>query len=175
MGIDLQELKKIQVKTQNLDHLGVVAGMCEEIGLVGLIDKECGQQAKNKHLTFGECVKCMILNGLGFVGRTLYLYSEYFEDKPTDILINPAAKHYHVDDNVLGRTLDKLFQIGVTDLYTRVALAVVKHLGIDISSLHLDSTSFHVDGKYEGLLEQGEGRIQIIPGYSRDHRPDKPW
>jgi len=165
-------IQDIQVETQNLDHLGLVAGMCDEIGLVDAIDAACGQQAKNKHLTYGECVKSMILNGLGFVGRTLYLYSEYFEDKPTDLLIGPSVEHQHIDDNVLGRTLDRLFQIGVTDLYTKIALSVVKHLGIQVSSLHLDSTSFHVDGEYEGLLGQGEGRIQIIPGYSRDHRPD---
>jgi transposase len=97
---------------------------------------------------------------------------EYFEDKPTDLLIGPSVEHQHIDDNVLGRTLDRLFQIGVTDLYTKIALSVVKHLRIQVSSLHLDSTSFHVDGEYEGLLGQGEGRIQIIPGYSRDHRPD---
>jgi transposase len=72
----------------------------------------------------------MILNELGFVGRTLYLYSEYFEDKPTDLLINPSVKHQHIDDNALGRTLDKLFEVGVTELYTKIALSVVKHLGM---------------------------------------------
>lgn len=162
----------MHIETQNLDHLGLVAGMCNEIGLVEAIDMACGVQAKNKHLTYGECVKCMILNGLGFVGRTLYLYSEYFEDKPTDLLIGPSIEHQHIDDNVLGRTLDKLFEVGVTELYTKIALSVVKKLGIQVSSLHLDSTSFHLDGEYDGLLGQQEGRIQIMPGYSRDHRPD---
>ena len=69
--------------TKNVDHLGLVAGMFDEIGIGDIIDRACGEQAKNKNLTFGQCVKCMILNGLGFVGRTLYLYSEYFEDKAT--------------------------------------------------------------------------------------------
>lgn len=166
------EIENITIESQNLDHLGLVAGMCHEIGLVDAIDRACGQQAKNKHLTYGECVKCMILNGLGFVGRTLYLYSEYFEDKPTDLLIGPSVKHQHIDDNALGRTLDKLFEVGVTELYTKIAFAVVKHLGIKVSSLHLDSTSFHVDGEYNSLLGQEEARIQVVPGYSRDHRPD---
>lgn len=166
------QIENIQIESQNLDHLGLVSGMCDEIGLVDAIDNACGQQAKNKHLTYGECVKCMILNGLGFVGRTLYLYSEYFEDKPTDLLIGPSVKYQHIDDNALGRSLDKLFQVGVTELYTKIALAVVKHLGIQVSSLHLDSTSFHVDGEYDSLLGQEEGRIQIVPGYSKDHRPD---
>ncbi len=29
------------------------------------------------------------------------------------------------------------------------------------SSLHLDSTSFHLDGEYDGLVGQQEGDIQI--------------
>jgi transposase len=160
------------IETQNLDHLGLVAGMCDEIGLVETIDMACGAQAKNKHLTYGECVKSMILKGLGFVGRTLYLYSEYFEDKPTGLLIGPSIEHQHIDDNVLGRTLDKLFQLGVTELYSKIALSVVKKLGIQVSSLHLDSTSFHVDREYDSLLGQQEGRIEITPDYSQDHRPD---
>jgi transposase len=162
----------MRIKTQNLDHLGLVAGMCDEIGIVRLIDQACGQQATNKHLTYGQCVKSMILNGLGFVGRTLYLYSEYFEDKPIDLLLGAPVKPQHVDDNVLGRTLDKLFSLGVTELYTQIALCALRNLGIQVQSLHLDSTSFHVDGEYHSLLEQGESRIQLVPGYSRDHRPE---
>ena len=34
------------------------------------------------------------------------------------------------------------------------------------------TASFHVDGNYHSLLEQEESRIQLIQGYSRDHRPD---
>lgn len=146
--------------------------MCEEIGIAKIIDTTCGPQAKNKYLTYGQCVVAMILNGLGFVGRTLYLYSEYFEDKPVDLLLNSPVKPDHIDDNVLGRTLDKLFEIGVSDLYTKIALKAVSELGIEVKSLHLDSTSFHVDGQYESLIEQGESCIRLVPGYSRDHRPE---
>ena len=38
------------------------------------------------------------------------------------------------------------------------------------SFLHLDSSSFHVDGQYN--QEAGTSSIEICPGYSRDHRPD---
>lgn len=162
----------MKITTQNLDHLGLVAGMCKEIGVAKMVDSACGPQSKNKNLTFGQCVEAMILNGLGFVGRTLYLYSEYFEDKPLDLLIGAPLKPKHVDDNALGRTLDKLFEIGVSELYTKIALQALVGLGIEVKSLHIDSTSFHVDGEYQSLLEQGEVRIQLVPGYSRDHRPE---
>lgn len=162
----------MKLASQNIDNLGLVAGMCDEIGIGEIIDQACGTQAKNKNLTFGQCVKCMILNGLGFVGRTLYLYSEYFEDKPVDHLLGIDIEPNQIDDNVLGRTLDKLFSLGVTELYTKIALKAMHTLGIQVKSLHLDSTSFHVDGDYHSLLEQGESRIEIVQGYSRDHRPD---
>ncbi len=44
-----------------------------------------------------------------------------------------------------------------------------------MDSLHLDSSSFHVDGKYisNSKDEKEEpGAIEITYGYSRDHRPD---
>ena len=162
----------MELATTNIDHLGLVAGMCDEIGLVEQIDRACGDQDPNKNLSFGQCVKCMIMNGLGFVGRTLYLYSEYFEDKPLEHLIGVDVSPEQVDNNVLGRTLDKLFSLGVTDLFSAISLQAVKTLGIKISSLHLDSTSFHVDGEYNSDLEQDDHRIKITKGYSRDHRPE---
>ncbi|MBM3191476.1 MAG: IS1634 family transposase [Chlamydiae bacterium] len=162
----------MQITSQNLDHLGLVAGMCDELEIARIIDGITGDQAHNKHLTYGQAVVAMILNGLGFVSRTLYLYSEYFEDKPVGRLLGNTATPSHLDDNVLGRTLDKLFSIGVTDLFTKIALKALKKLGIKVKALHLDSTSFHVDGEYESSIEQGESRIQLVPGYSRDHRPD---
>lgn len=45
----------------------------------------------------------------------------------------------------------------------------------DFKRLHLDSSSFHVDGDYINKATQEEakpGRIEITYGYSRDHRPD---
>ncbi|MBS4166357.1 hypothetical protein NEOC65_001443 [Neochlamydia sp. AcF65] len=33
----------------------------------------------------------MILKGLGFAKRRLYMYSEYFEDKPIDHLLSTPA------------------------------------------------------------------------------------
>lgn len=162
----------MKITSQNIDNLGLVAGMCDEIGISEIIDRVCGTQAKNKNLSFGQCVKCMILNGLGFVSRTLYLYSEYFEDKPIDHLLGASIKPDQIDDNVLGRTLDKLFSIGVTELFTQIAFKAMKVLDIKVKSLHLDSTSFHVDGDYNSLLEQDESSIKLVQGYSRDHRPD---
>ena len=93
----------MDLTTKNLDNLGLVAGMCDELNIAGIIDMEAGDQAYNKTISFGKAVVCMILNGLGFVGRTLYLYSEYFEDKPLGHLLHQEVNPEQVDDNLLGR------------------------------------------------------------------------
>ena len=54
-----------------------------------------------------------------------------------------------------------------------VSSQAVKKLGLDCRIGHLDSTSFHSDGRYNNEDEEVEDRvIRITKGYSRDHRPD---
>ncbi|GAB4545777.1 MAG: hypothetical protein Tsb0014_40120 [Pleurocapsa sp.] len=47
-------------------------------------------------------------------------------------------------------------------------------MGVSIDNLHLDSSSFHVDGEYGDweTEEMETAVIAITHGYSRDHRPD---
>jgi transposase len=40
----------------------------------------------------GEVVKAIILNGLGFVSRPLYLFPEFFKDKAIENLIGDGIK-----------------------------------------------------------------------------------
>jgi hypothetical protein len=53
--------------TQRLDHLGIVAGICQRIDLVEQIDAYVG--ATERKVSVGEAAQAMILNALGFAGR----------------------------------------------------------------------------------------------------------
>ena len=68
------------IEVQNIDHLGLVAGVIDEIGLVEQINQLLGQHPQEK-VSAGHAVKAMILNGLGFVSGALYIFSKYFEGK----------------------------------------------------------------------------------------------
>ena len=102
---------------KNLDHLGLVSGMCKEIGIAKLIDQAHPKQSKDKNITYGQLVEAMILNGLGFVGRTLHMYPEYFADKPVERLLGEGVKAEYINDDALGRCLDQLYETGVSALY----------------------------------------------------------
>ena len=155
-----------------LDHLGLVSGMFDELGLGELIDQLIPQDHEKRNVSVGQAVKAMVLNGLGFMNRALYLTPKFFKDKPVDRLIGEGIEASHLNDDVLGRALDDIFAYDPTKLYSHLAAQSVSRLGLSCRFGHLDSTSFHVDGEYEIDGPEEEGVVQLVKGYSRDHRPD---
>ena len=78
-------------KTKTIEHLGLVAGMIDELRIVEIIDQEIKQDFDQRQVTVGQAVKAMILNGLGFANRRLYLATHFFENKPTEQLIGKGG------------------------------------------------------------------------------------
>jgi hypothetical protein len=74
------------LKIDNLDHLGLVAVIIDEMGLGGGVTDEILPAHPLNHISPGQVLKAMILNGLGFVSAPLYLFSEFFEGKPIDFV-----------------------------------------------------------------------------------------
>ena len=159
-------------RSQVLDHLGLVAGMFDELGIGDILDQATHQNPEMRDLTVGEAVKAMVLNGLGFINHALYLVPRFFQHKPTSRLISPRVAPHQLNDDALGRALDTLYTYGVTELYSLIAATAAKRLGLCPTYVHLDTTSFHVDGRYNSAEEPEEQVVHITKGYSRDHRPD---
>lgn len=160
-------------ETKTVEHLGLVAGMFDELGIGELIDQFIPQDKDQRFVTIGQAVKAMVINGLGFTNRRLYLTPRFFRNKPTDLLIGPGVKAEHLNDDALGKALDRLHQFGVTELFTIIAQQAATRLELNPKIAHLDASSFHLDGSYNsGDDEPVDGVIQIKRGYSRDDRPD---
>ena len=99
--------------------------------------------------------------------------------KAVEKLIGEGVKSEYLNDDKLGRVLDKIYKLGLTQLFVEIVLVVIKTFKIEIKYSHLDSTSFHLHGEYEEgeTPEENEPIIKERPilikrGYSRDHRPD---
>lgn len=156
-----------------LGHLGLVAGMYDKLGIGTLLNKLIPTKSEDRIVDTGTCVKALILNGLGFFERRLYLVSHFFEDKPIAQLLGSDIEASMLNDDRLGRCLDELYEAGLSEVFQQISGQVVEVLGLQSSYLHLDSSSFHVDGAYNSEAGSEDGRvIHITKGYSRDHRPD---
>ena len=113
----------------------------------------------------------MVLNALGFSSRALYLMPDYLHNKPVDLLIGPGLTAEDFNDDSLGRTLEKLFDKGVTEVFANIATHALRVYQVEHRFVHLDSSSFHLHGQY-AIDEPNKEAITITEGYSRDHRPD---
>lgn len=160
--------------SKTLDHLGLVAGMLQEIGLSKLIDDLLLDKQDTQHVSTGKALEAMILNGLGFANKRLYLIPKFFEDKPIELLLGSGYEAAHFNDDRLGRALDELYEAGVTALFTKVSRRVFDVLGYKPAQCHLDTTSITVHGQYNSRAEVSETELHITQGYSKDNRPDLP-
>jgi len=65
---------------ERLDHLGIVAGICHEIGLAAWLD---AQDPGHRHqVSVGTATVAMVLHGLGWSLRQLYLVPQFFAGHP---------------------------------------------------------------------------------------------
>jgi transposase len=67
--------------------------------------------------------------------------------------------------------LDRLFEIGVTEIFAHVVSRALGELDIEVQTVHLDSTSFSLAGDYQ-RQSSSEEAITITHSYSRDRRPE---
>ncbi len=58
----MSPIENAQIK--NIDHLGIVAGLIDEIGIVEIINSQLGIDPREK-ITAGTLVKAILINGLG--------------------------------------------------------------------------------------------------------------
>ncbi len=116
----------------------------------------------------------MVLNGLGFATRRLYLTPHFFQNKPTEQLVGTGITAEMLNDDTLGKALDQLHGYGVSELYSVIAAQAVTRLGLRPTVGHQDITSFHTDGQYNSATPPDPDArvVHITRGYSRDRKAD---
>src|SRR2546428_4990366 len=113
---------------ERLDHLGIVAGVCYEIGLAAVLDAQ--DPGKGQQVSVGTATVAMILNGLGFSNRQLYLVPQFFANKPVEHLLGPGITAEMLNDDCLGRTLDWIYEHDPTTLFAGLALQARQRFAI---------------------------------------------
>jgi transposase len=161
-------MKEVEYSSKDLDHLGIVSAMCDEIDLVNTIDRLIPPDPKAV-LATGESIKLMVINGLGFTSRPLYLEAQFYEGKPIERLLGRQCESVEISDDRLGKALDRCYDLGCDTLFASIALKAAIKYNVDRTFRHLDTTSMEVDGEY--ILD--DQKIPLVTfGHSKDHRPD---
>lgn len=157
------------IQVSNTGFLPIISAYASRIGLVEEIDRLLDCQME---VSPGRVVLAMILDALS--GRSaLFRLKQFFVDKDVEHLLGENIPLSKLNDDTLGRVLDRLSDAGTNTVLGSVSMSVMKSFDLDLSHAHHDTTSYKVYGDYE--LYEWEGHNQpfvITHGFSKDHRPD---
>src|SRR3954452_21453959 len=94
---------------------------------------------------------------------------------PALLGLNPEQLPALNDDRV-GRCLDRLFEADIPSLTLAVVAHAVRAFGVALDELHNDSTTITFHGDYEDADRErtlrGRLRLAVTWGHNKDHRPD---
>src|SRR5262249_35158240 len=82
---------------EHLNHLGMVAEVCREIGVAAWLDQQ--EPGNRQRVSVGTATVALVLNGLGFSNRQLYLVPQFFADKPVEHLLGPVITADALNDD----------------------------------------------------------------------------
>lgn len=153
--------------SKKLEHLGIIAGVVDKMGLLTHIDERLPKLRHHK-LTHGDVVLAIILNGLGFTQRRLYLFPAYFQNKAVVRIFRKDVNPEDFNDDVIGRTLDAIKEYGPERLFLEILSQVFLKAKLGYQIIHLDTTNFSVHGAYANNTD--EATISIEKGYPKDGR-----
>jgi transposase len=172
-GFKMLEVADAGLKTFPFDHHGLVAAVCKDLQIADRIDRLLPVHDA-RIVSPGRAVVALILNGLGFTNRRLYLTPQFFASKPVERLLDAPLQAKDLNDYTLGHTLDDLSDYGVSRLFGTVAFGIALEHKLLGGLAHLDSTSISVSGEYEKASDEDQepAVIELTYGHSKDKRPD---
>lgn len=157
-------------KTEELGHLGLIASTIKKLGIVNKVNQRIPlDRKKGGKVSHGHRAAAMLLNGMGYINRTLYLSPHFFKNKPLDLLLEGDFRYEDFNDDMLGRHLDAIAKYGTTKLFSEITYEICLENNLLNGCYHLDSTSVALYGEYEGY--EHANPFPML-GYSKDHRPD---
>jgi transposase len=118
----------------------------------------------------------LLLRNVLLSREPLYGLGEWAERFAPDLLGMQETDLEHLNDDRMGRCLDRLFQADVPRLVLDVVRHVIQEFQVSLDELHNDSTTISFHGAYDSAKEEEKRgtkqRLAVLFGHSKDHRPD---
>ena len=165
---------RFSLHSERLGPLPLVNHFLQRIGLEELLDKHVPTRDRRSAVAHARALG-VLLRSIIVEREPIYRQQETVRTfAPAMYGLDPDAVG-RLDDDRIGRALDRLFDADRAAFLTEVAIAVGKRFAVRCDRLHNDSTTIRFCGQYRlarGRRMRGHRAPAITYGYSKDHRPD---
>jgi transposase len=118
----------------------------------------------------------VLLRNLLISREPLYGVGEWAARHEPKLFGLPDVQVAAMNDDRVGRALDRLFDANLSGLALKVAAHAVREFDVSLDQLHNDSTTITFHGDYESAEGErtlrGQLRLAVTWGHNKDHRPD---
>jgi transposase len=118
----------------------------------------------------------VLLRNLLISREPLYGIGEWAARHEPELLGLSDMRLSALNDDRIGRALDRLFDANIPALALKVAAHAVREFDVSLDELHNDSTTVTFHGDYESAERErtlrGRLRLAVTWGHNKDHRPD---
>ena len=147
----------------------------DRMKLERLLGQHVAEKGRRPHISTAKVVPILICNLL--VSREpVYGVAEWASDYAPDLFGLQEQELRHLNDDRVGRCLDRVFGSLDSELVLSVVRQVVRAFDVSLNELHNDSTTISFFGSYPDAQQEGRMQDRLTPsitwGHSKDHRPD---
>ena len=163
------------ILTHCVGAMPIINHFLERMRLREFLDKHLPRDDSRTHIDSSRVV-LLLLKNLLVSREPVYSIAEWTQNFAPDLFDLWPDQIEHLNDDRIGRCLDRVTQSLDSNLIMDVVTHVVLEFDLDLSELHNDSTTISVFGDYSDAAEEQSLGGQTIPaitwGHSKDHRPD---
>lgn len=117
----------------------------------------------------------VLIRNLILSREPLYCQAEWAGRKVPELLGLQPEQLALLNDDRIGRALDRLFDADRSAMLTDFVVHMVQEFGVHLEQLHNDSTTITLQGQYkeaDGRRVRGKPTVVAAIGHSKDYRPD---
>lgn len=167
-----------ELDTRVVGSLPIVNFFCERIGL----DESLARfvPCDDRRLRLAPAVALgVVVRNLVVAHRPVYALGEWAAPFEPGLLGLEAGGAALLNDDRVGRMLDRLFDADRASLLTEIVTRAVRVFRIDLTQIHNDSTTVTFSGAYRSapdaaanMTPRSKPAARIVHGHNKDHRPD---
>lgn len=164
----------LALRSYTLGELPVINRFMDRLGVDDLLARYVPHNDRRLRLPPAKALGLLLRNVLQ-ARAPVYALSEWaapFDPAQLGLAVHEVPL---LNDDRLGRALDRLFDADRASLLTEIVVRAVREFSVELEQLHNDSTTVTFSGAYVGANghdERGKPTLRITHGHNKDHRPD---
>jgi transposase len=162
------------LRSETLGPLPVINHFLERMRLDDIVEGHLPANDARLRLDPATVIGVVVRN-LAVDHRPIYALGEWAAPFEPGLLGLASDDVAALNDDRVGRMLDRLFDVDRASLITEIVLSSVREFDIGLDQLHNDSTTVTFTGSYHqatGQTRAGKATPKITYGHNKDHRPD---